>query len=263
MAEVLLQPLFLGAYEEFSQFIVILLISIMFSIADKLKNVRSRIQKATISAQRLKGSVDLLPVSKKHPAEAVLEAYAEGCSAFGENYVSEALDKQGEVARLAPDIAPTIVWHFIGPVQSNKTRVIAENFDWVQSLDREKIANRLNDQRPDSLPPLNVCIQVNIDDESTKSGISLQDLDAFAEFVNQLPRLCLRGLMTIPSASADDEALSASMAALSLAFGRLKAQYSSMDTLSMGMSSDLDIAIQNGSTMVRVGTAIFGARDKT
>ena len=232
----------------------------MFSIADKLKNVRSIIQKATISAQRLEGSVDLLPVSKKHPAEAVLEAYAEGCSAFGENYVSEALDKQAEVARLAPEIASNIVWHFIGPVQSNKTRLIAESFGWVQSLDREKIAQRLNDQRPDSLPPLNVCIQVNIDDESSKSGISLQELDAFSAFVSQLPHLCLRGLMTIPSASSGDAALSSSMAALNSAFEHLKAQYNTVDTLSMGMSSDIDIAIQNGSTMVRVGTAIFGAR---
>lgn len=242
---------------------VILLISIMFRIADKLENVRLRIKKATISAGRLTDEVELLPVSKKHSAESVLEAFDAGCRAFGENYVSEAVEKQQKLAVLDPSKASDISWYFIGPVQSNKTRLIAEHFDWVQSVDRLKIAQRLNDQRPENLPPLNICIQVNIDNEESKSGLSIAEIEGFAEVVSDFPNLRLRGLMAIPSVQSDDEALGASMAKLQQTYLSLKAEYESVDTLSMGMSSDIELAIQYGSTMVRVGTAIFGARTAT
>lgn len=235
----------------------------MFRIADKLENVRLRIKKATISAGRSIDEVELLPVSKKHSAESVLEAFAAGCRSFGENYASEAVDKQQQLTVLDPDKAADISWYFIGPVQSNKTRLIAEHFDWVQSVDRLKIAKRLNDQRPENLPPLNICIQVNIDNEDTKSGLSIAEIDSFAESICHFPKLRLRGLMAIPSAQSDDEALGASMAKLQQAYLALKAEYESVDTLSMGMSSDIELAIQYGSTMVRVGTAIFGARTAT
>jgi len=233
----------------------------MFRIADKLENVSSIIQKATNSAQRPEGSVALLAVSKKHPAEAVLEAYEAGARCFGENYVSEAVEKQAELAQMSPQAAESIEWHFIGPVQSNKTRLIAEHFDWVQSVDRAKIAQRLNDQRPSELGALNVCIQINIDAEDTKSGIDLADLSALAEQIDALPMLTLRGVMAIPSASSDEGALAESMSRLRAAFEGLAEKYSTVDTLSMGMSGDLDLAVANGSTMVRVGTAIFGKRD--
>ena len=232
----------------------------MFSIADKLQSVSSRIQKATISAGRSTGSVQLLAVSKKHPAESVLSAYTAGCITFGENYLSEALEKQEALLKIAPEVAGQIVWHFIGPIQSNKTRLISEHFAWVQGLDRVKIARRLNDQRPQELPLLNVCIQVNIDQEATKSGISLDELEGFAEQVVAMPKLCLRGVMAIPSATSDEVSLASSMHALKQAFDRLATRYPSVDTLSMGMSGDLELAIQHGSTMVRVGTDIFGAR---
>lgn len=239
---------------------VILLIGIMFSIADKLENVRKRIQKSTKDAGRSDSTVLLLPVSKKQSAEALLEAVAEGADSFGENYVNEALDKQKRLFELDADAAASITWHFIGPIQSNKTRLIAENFTWVESVDRKKIAQRLNDQRPEHLAPLNVCIQVNIDEEDTKSGISLEEIDALAEFVETLPRLTLRGLMTIPSAAASDADLNKSMQQVRRCFESLASRIASVDTLSMGMSGDMDVAIHNGSTMVRVGTAIFGAR---
>lgn len=235
----------------------------MFSIADNLENVRSQIQKATISAERPEGSVLLLSVSKKHDEKAVHKAYKLGCKCFGENYVSEAIEKQAELAKLAPSAAQDIEWHFIGPVQSNKTRLIAENFAWVQSVDRVKIATRLNDQRPGVLDPLNVCIQVNIDNEDTKSGLGIEQVDALAAEIAALPNLSLRGLMAIPSAHSDEQALAQSMAKLNQTYEALRQRYPSVDTLSMGMSGDMDIAIAYGSTMVRVGTAIFGARART
>ena len=232
----------------------------MFRIADKLENVRLRIKKAAISVERSPDEVELLPVSKKHSAESVLEAFDAGCRSFGENYASEAVDKQQHLALLSPEKAAEITWYFIGPVQSNKTRLIAEHFEWVQSVDRLKIAKRLSDQRPHNLPPLNICIQVNIDNEDTKSGLNLAELGSLAESIRSLPNLRLRGLMAIPSVQSDEEALAASMAKLQTAYLALKAEYESVDTLSMGMSSDIELAIQYGSTMVRVGTAIFGAR---
>ena len=235
----------------------------MFRIADKLENVRLRVKKAAISAGRSVDVVELLPVSKKHSAESVLEAFDAGCRSFGENYASEAVEKQSQIAEISPDKAKQICWHFIGPVQSNKTRMIAEHFDWVQSVDRLKIAQRLNDQRPQNLPPLNICIQVNIDDEETKSGVSLSELGALALSVGGLPNLCLRGVMAIPSAHSDEDALAVSMSTLQRAFQDLRQHHEHVDTLSMGMSSDIELAIEYGSTMVRVGTAIFGARTAT
>ena len=232
----------------------------MFSIADKLQSVSLRIQKATIRAERESGSVQLLAVSKKHTAKSVIEAYEQGQRLFGENYLSEALEKQEEIWSLAPEKAGSIEWHFIGPIQSNKTRLIAENFAWVHGVDRLKVATRLNDQRPETSEELNVCIQVNIDQEATKSGISLDELDALAEQIAGMDKLCLRGIMAIPSASADNEQLAKSMHALHQAKERLVARYASVDTLSMGMSKDLELAIEHGSTMVRVGTDIFGER---
>ena len=260
MAGITARPVRIRLSDDWFRYTVILLISIMFRIADKLKNVRLRIQKATISADRPLDDVELLSVSKKHTAESVLEAFDAGCRSFGENYASEAVEKQAQLLALNAEKAAQIIWHFIGPVQSNKTRMIAEHFDWVQSVDRLKIATRLNDQRPASMGPLNVCIQVNIDDEETKSGLTLSEVEDLAKAIEALPNLRLRGLMAIPSASSDNEALSRSMASLQQAYLKLKETHEHVDTLSMGMSSDIEIAIQHGSTMVRVGTAIFGAR---
>jgi pyridoxal phosphate enzyme (YggS family) len=233
-----------------------------FSIADKLQNVRKRIQKATIAADRNKNAVRLLAVSKKKPAEQVVELLKQGQSDFGENYLNEALDKQIAVQGLLGDegCEQDIQWHFIGPIQSNKTRPIAEHFPWVHSVDRLKIAQRLNDQRPDSLPALNVCIQVNIDEEETKSGILLQDLAETARSVAEMPNLTLRGLMCIPKADQSDESLGSTFMKMKSAFDELADSYPDVDTLSMGMSGDIEKAIECGSTMVRVGTALFGER---
>jgi hypothetical protein len=232
----------------------------MFSIAEQLENVRQSIQKATKAAGRPDGAVTLLPVSKRKGPDILAKAFYSGCRCFGENYLSEALHKQEALAQILGDKAQEIEWHFIGPIQSNKTKSIAENFAWVQSIDREKIAHRLNKQRPVGLAPLNVCIQVNIDEEYTKSGILSADVSDFADFVNNLENLSLRGLMCIPSAKAGERALMLSMQRMHTAFKQLQCRYPSVDTLSMGMSADQETAIFNGSTMVRVGTAIFGAR---
>ena len=230
----------------------------MHKIDDKLANVTARIKEAALAAGRNPESVRLIAVSKTHPAEIVAEAYACGQRAFGENYLQEALDKQTALATLTD-----IEWHFIGPIQSNKTRAIAENFTWTHSIDREKVAQRLNEQRPRNLVPLQVCLQVNIDDESTKSGVSLEELPKLAAAVNALPNLTLRGLMTIPAPTNDAKQQRATFAKLKLALDQLKAQgYASMDTLSMGMSGDMEAAIAEGATFVRVGTDIFGTRAK-
>lgn len=226
----------------------------MISIADNVKNVSQRIQKATNLASRDINSVQLLAVSKTRTAEELKPAIDAGLTQFGENYLQEALLKI-EALHTYP-----LVWHFIGPIQSNKTRAITEHFDWVHSVDRLKIAQRLNDQRPSHLPPLNVCIQVNINDEQSKSGITLSELDELSEAIAALPNMTLRGLMTIPAASQSTAELRESFSAMSMAFERLKHRYSTIDTLSMGMSSDIELAIAEGSTLVRVGTALFGAR---
>jgi len=198
----------------------------------------------------------LVAVSKMQSAAAVAQAYACGQRRFGENYLQEALDKQLSLQSLAD-----IEWHFIGPLQSNKTRPIAENFTWVHSIDREKIARRLSDQRPTNLPPLQVCIQVNVDCEVSKAGVSLEDLPVLAHVVSQLPRLQLRGLMAIPAPTPKGAQQSIAFARLRQALVNLQAQgIMGLDTLSMGMSADLEAAILEGATLVRVGSDIFGAR---
>ncbi|MCI0993998.1 YggS family pyridoxal phosphate-dependent enzyme [Pseudomonas corrugata] len=224
----------------------------MSTIADNIAQVRSRIRAAEQAAHRAADSVQLLAVSKTKPAQALREAYAAGLRDFGENYLQEALGKQAELADLP------LIWHFIGPIQSNKTRAIAEHFDWVHSVDRLKIAQRLSEQRPDGLPPLNICIQVNVSGEASKSGCTPEDLPALADAIGALPRLTLRGLMAIPEPTEERAAQDAAFAAVQ----RLQASLAlPLDTLSMGMSHDLESAITQGATWVRIGTALFGARD--
>lgn len=229
----------------------------MYTIDDQLAKVTARIHQAAASAGRNPQTVHLIAVSKTQPATVIRQAYAFGQRAFGENYLQEALDKQAELTDCSD-----ITWHFIGPIQSNKTRSIAEHFTWVHSIDREKIAQRLNDQRPAHLPCLQVCLQVNIDDESTKSGVSLTGLLALAKAVSRFPHLKLRGLMTIPAPSNSTDQQRATFAKLHRAFVDLQHQGFELDTLSMGMSGDLEAAIAEGATFVRVGTDIFGARTK-
>lgn len=226
----------------------------METIASRLAEVRARIAAAEAKAGRAAGSVALLAVSKTFDAAAVREAYAAGQSAFGENYAQETEAKIAALAELP------LSWHFIGPLQSNKTRGIAERCHWVQSVDREKIARRLSEQRPAALPPLNVLLQVNISGEAGKSGVQPAALPALAAAVAALPRLRLRGLMAIPEASGDEAGQRRAFAALRALFERLKAEHPDLDTLSMGMSGDLEAAIAEGATLVRVGSAIFGAR---
>ena len=223
----------------------------MSTIADNILQVSSRIQAATQAANRSEDSVQLLAVSKTKPAQALREASA-GLRDFGENYLQEALGKQVELADLP------LIWHFIGPIQSNKTRSIAEHFAWVHSVDRLKIAQRLSEQRPADLPPLNICIQVNVSGEASKSGCTPQDLPALAQAISALPRLKLRGLMAIPEPTDDRAEQDAAFAAVQ----KLQASLDlPLDTLSMGMSHDLESAIAQGATWVRIGTALFGARD--
>ncbi len=185
-----------------------------------------------------------------------MEAYGAGQRVFGENYLQEALDKMAALK----EQAPAIEWHFIGPIQSNKTRPIAENFNWVHSVDRLKIAQRLSEQRPSGLPPLNICIQVNVSGEASKSGCSPQDLPALAQAIAGLPGLSLRGLMTIPEPATTEAGQRRPLRTLRELADQLRAQGIALDTLSMGMSADLDAAIAEGATMVRIGTAIFGER---
>lgn len=230
----------------------------MQKIDEKLANVTDRLRKACEHAGRESHQVALVAVSKTQPAQALAQAYRAGQRLFGENYLQEALDKQAELASLSD-----IEWHFIGPIQSNKTRAIAEHFAWVHSVDREKIARRLNDQRPPSLPPLQICLQVNLDEEMSKSGVSLEQLPELARAVAALPRLQLRGLMAIPAPKEDEREQRASFARLREALGALNARGLTLDTLSMGMSGDLEAAVAEGATLVRVGTDIFGPRQTT
>ncbi len=224
----------------------------MSTIAENIAKVGERIRAAAQASGRDLDSVGLLAVSKTKPAAAVREAYAAGLRDFGENYLQEALEKQAELSELA------LIWHFIGPIQSNKTKPIAEHFAWVHSVDRLKIAQRLAEQRPSHLPPLNICLQVNVSAEDSKSGCAPAELAALALAVSQLPNLRLRGLMAIPEPTDD-------VAAQRAAFSRLRELRDGLplplDTLSMGMSHDLDAAIAEGATWVRIGTALFGARD--
>ena len=228
----------------------------MNSVIGNLQTVRSRIAQASAAAGRAVDSVTLLAVSKTFAADAVRAAFAAGQREFGENYVQEALDK---IAALA-DLRPQIEWHLIGPLQSNKTRPVAEAFDWVHSVDRLKIAQRLSEQRPAELPPLQLCLQVNISGEASKSGLLPADVLAVARAVAVLPRLRLRGLMAIPEPVGDETAQRAPHRALRELLAALNDAGLGLDTLSMGMSADLEAALAEGATIVRVGTAIFGGR---
>jgi pyridoxal phosphate enzyme (YggS family) len=222
--------------------------------ADRLRAVRDRIHAAEHRFQRPPGTVRLLAVSKTQPAAAIAAMAAAGQTCFGENYVQEALEKKVELAALA------LEWHFIGPIQTNKTRSIAEHFAWVHSVDRLKIAERLSAQRPEPLPPLNVCLQVNIDREATKHGLEVAEVSDVAAAVAALPRLRLRGLMAIPAPTADFAAQRQPFARLRILWEQLIAAGLALDTLSMGMSDDLEAAIAEGATLVRVGAALFGPR---
>ena len=232
---------------------------IMSTIEQNLQAVRESIAQAAADAQRAPADVTLLAVSKTFGADAVLEAMRAGQAAFGENYLQEALDKIAAVRLALPQGA--MAWHFIGPIQSNKTRPIAEHFDWVHTVEREKIAARLSEQRPAGLPDLNICLQVNISGEASKSGVTPADLSALAHAVAQLPRLRLRGLMAIPEPETELTLQRAAFAQLRALYEQLKAEGLALDTLSMGMSADLRAAVLEGATIVRVGSAIFGSRN--
>lgn len=228
----------------------------MHKIQDKITQVTTRIEKAALMAGRNPQEVTLLAVSKRQPDDLLVAAYQAGQRHFGENYVQEAVAKK-ERLKLAE-----AVWHFIGPIQSNKAKTIAEHFDWVHSVDRLKVAQRLSDQRSQQLGPINICLQVNIDNENTKSGVHPDEAQALAEQIAILPNVTLRGLMTIPQIAASPSQSTNAFQRMATLFENLKkvATLSHLDTLSMGMSSDLDVAIKCGSTVVRVGTAIFGPR---
>ena len=227
----------------------------MGMISDNLNQVNAAIAQSGSEFGRAPGTVSLLAVSKTFAAPAVQEAYAAGQRAFGENYIQEAVEKM----LLLKDL-PDAQWHMIGPIQSNKTRLVAEHFDWVHSVDRFKIAQRLSEQRPAQREPLQVCLQVNIDGGANKSGCLPQEALALAQTVSQLPRVQLRGLMVIPEPAIDFESSCAVLARAKGLFEQIKADFPQLDTLSMGMSADLRAAVKEGSTMVRVGTAIFGSR---
>jgi pyridoxal phosphate enzyme (YggS family) len=228
----------------------------MTTISANLQAVIARIDAAARQFGRNPDGISLLAVSKTWPAEDVREAALAGQKSFGENYVQEGVNKARSLESLG------LEWHFIGPLQSNKTRPVAEAFDWVHSVDRLKIAERLSEQRPENLPALQVCIQVNVSGEQTKSGVSLDEATALAHRVAGLPRIRLRGLMAIPEPVEDFAEQRIAFRRLREAFEQLNKEGLSLDTLSMGMSHDLEAAIAEGATMVRVGTAIFGERNK-
>lgn len=229
------------------------------SIPANLQLVQQALAIAAQAAGRDPHAVQLMAVSKTFGADAVIEAADTGQTAFGENYLQEAVDKIATVRALRPDLK--LEWHFIGPLQSNKTRPVAEHFDWVHAVDREKIAQRLSDQRPPDLPPLNICLQVNVSGEASKSGVSPAELPALAIAVSQLPHLTLRGLMAIPEPAQTEEEQRKPFAQLRMLQQELAALGIPTDTLSMGMSADMPAAIAEGATIVRIGTAIFGKRD--
>lgn len=232
----------------------------MTNIKKQINNVTQKIAHAALQVQRNADQIQLLAVSKTKPVSLIKQAYHAGLRHFGENYVQESIEKI-QAIKLDDDFKETTFWYFIGPLQSNKTRPVAENFDWVQSVERLKIAQRLNDQRPNELPQLNICLQVNISGEASKSGTTLSQVIELASQVNQLPRLKLRGIMAIPEKTDDSERLEKQFDELHSIYQKLQALYPEVDTLSMGMSGDLQSAIKCGSTMVRIGTDIFGARD--
>lgn len=226
------------------------------SISHNLSSIYQQIQQLSTQFERSENAVKLLAVSKTKPIEAIESAIAAGQRAFGENYVQEGVEKIQHFAG-----QNGLEWHFIGALQSNKTRVVAEHFDWVQTIDRLKIAERLNDQRPAGLPPLNVLIQINISDETSKSGISPAEMLSLAREISCLPNLKLRGLMAIPKPESETARQKIALQAMQTLFQQLQAEFDGIDTLSMGMSDDMAAAIECGSTMVRIGTAIFGARN--
>ncbi|MDX1304140.1 YggS family pyridoxal phosphate-dependent enzyme [Photobacterium sp.] len=231
----------------------------MSSIKQNIEQVITQITSAAEKCGRATDSVQLLAVSKTKPIAAIDEAITAGHRAFGENYVQEGVEKVQHFAD--SPYADQLVWHFIGPIQSNKTRLIAEHFDWVHSIDRAKIARRLSEQRPTGLPPLNVLLQVNTSNEESKSGVSFAELPALADEIASMPNLVLRGLMSIPQQADSYDSQYAAFKSLADAQQQLRAKHPQLDTLSMGMSGDMEAAIAAGSTMVRIGTAIFGARD--
>lgn len=230
----------------------------MTNIANNLEIVRSQINIACQNAQRSTETVTLLAVSKTRPADELRAAYTQGQRDFGENYLQESLEKIEQLQDLA------ICWHFIGPIQSNKTRPVAESFNWVHSVDRFKVAQRLSAQRPEQLPPLNICLQINISGEESKSGILPEQLPELASQVLQLPNIRLRGLMAIPASSEDQEQQRQPFTKMHQLLEQLQQthpDHPELDTLSMGMSGDMDAAIAEGASIVRIGTAIFGARN--
>ena len=231
----------------------------MNNIADNISTLYKAIAAEAAKYHRKSQSIRLIAVSKTRAPEEILAAAAGGQRDFGENYLQEAVDK---IKVLAEQTEHQFIWHFIGTIQSNKTMHIAENFDWVHTIDRAKIAQRLNDQRPENLPPLNVCIEVNLSQESTKSGISLEELPALAKVVSEMPRLRLRGLMSLPAPETDFAAQRKPFRQLADALQKLQSEGFAVDTLSMGTTADYKAAIAEGATMVRLGTAIFGARAK-
>ena len=224
-------------------------------IAEKLNQIQQRINDAATSANRDATTIQLLAVSKTKPVSDIVLAYEAGQRHFGENYVQEGVEKVHALQHLSE-----ITWHFIGPIQSNKSALISQGFAWCHTVDREKIARRLNDQRPDDLAPLNVCIQINIDNEPTKSGVLPEQIAPLADFIQTQPRLSLRGLMAIPKAQPNAIEQTKTLSHLQNLYHDLQQNYPNIDTLSVGMSADLAPAIAHGSTMVRVGTDIFGAR---
>ncbi len=228
----------------------------MSTIAENIKQLRDQIDAAAQLWQRQPGQINILAVSKTHPAKAIEQAHAAGQNHFGENYLQEALEKQQQLQHL------DLCWHFIGPVQSNKTRQLAENFAWVHSVDRFKIAQRLSRQRPAGLGPLNICVQVNISQEDSKSGCNLSELPQLIEQISQLENLRLRGLMVIPQPCQEFAQQRQPFARTRQAQEQLNRQYGcQMDSLSMGMSADMQAAIAEGSNWLRIGTAIFGQRN--
>jgi len=226
------------------------------TIEQKFNKVLNRISKAAMDAQRDPGSITLMAVSKTKPPQDIILAYQAGARHFGENYLQEA---QHKIAALN---ALPITWHFIGPIQSNKTRPIAELFDWVHSVDRLKVAQRLSDQRPHELNPLQICLQVNVSNEPTKSGVALHEAEALALAIDALPNIVVRGLMAIPEPSDEFEAQQSAFLKVRDLFEQIQCHIPHIDTLSMGMSQDLEAAIAEGATIVRIGTDIFGARDR-
>ena len=227
----------------------------MNGVTDKINTAQEQIAELEQQSGRPRGSVTLLAVSKRQPVAKIRDAAAAGLRDFGENYLQEAIEKQQQLEDL-----PKLIWHFIGPIQSNKTRGISENFDWVHSVDRSKIARRLSEQRPPHLRPLNVCIQINLSGEDTKSGTTKAQVADLCALTDSLENIRLRGFMAIPAPTDDTDVQRENFRALSHLFDALKSKHPSMDTLSMGMSNDYGPAILQGSTMIRLGTALFGPR---